>query len=110
MESAKSKIKTIVETYKKNFPDDYRAVVGYVKEKRNKQKTEFATTEDTISKTHNSIVTRHLLEMPEALAAAIYGTLNSDEYKWFRSAQDSKNIGTLWFAREFPEFRIPENL
>jgi len=107
MNKTQSKIKKLVSEYKRIFPIEYQAVIKIVKEKREKQKTisVFTPKGGVVRriKSESEVLRRPLLEYSETLETVFETRLTDIEKKYFKSKK-----GSLWFAKEFKEFRIPE--
>jgi len=107
MNKTQSKIKKLVSEYKRIFPIEYQAVIKIVKEKREKQRTvSVIGSNGTISrsiKSESEVLKRPLIEYSETLETIFETRLTDIEKKYFKSKK-----GSLWFAKEFKEFRIPE--
>jgi len=88
-------IKTIVEYYKKNFQEEYQAVVKQNAAKRKNLKNKWAALEG------DHVQERLLFEYPERLYNAFQQLLGPADSEWFSSLD-----GTKWFGKNYPEFQI----
>lgn len=90
----------IVENYKLLFPQEYNAVVQYLKERRKDLKTKFAEVIDTKGGLKSfEILERAIHEVPVTLEKMFSLSLTTEELLWLRTKQ-----GARWFAREYKEF------
>jgi len=88
-------IKTIVEYYKRNFPEEYAQVCVQNQAKRDSLKNKWAELEgDHVQK-------RLLFEYPERLYNAMSSLLGDEERAWLSGYK-----GTKWMGDTYPEFRI----
>lgn len=101
MDSAKTKIKTVAESYIRLFPGEYEAFKDGVRTKRSSQRDDYGT----MRKGSGDYVERVSHEIPERMYAALRGVLEQDEWDWFRSIP-----GTRWFARTFRQFAVIEKV
>ena len=102
----KTKIKGLVAEYVKMFPAEYDAVCDYVRERRKEMQDERLGVTDG-----DHTIERLLFEIPETLDGMFNLYLSSDEYKEFRglNGEEAKK-SARWFAKTFPEFRIPTQI
>lgn len=94
-----TKIKGIVEEYKRMFPDEFELVILQIRKNRNNQITKFAEMKKT------GIIERALIEMPETLNTMFTLRLNDDETEEFRTKK-----AVRWFAGAFPMFALAEKV
>lgn len=97
----KAKIRMIVDAYKMQYPYEYQLLCDAVDMKR-KMATdpEFATMVHD-KNTHN----RALYEISDTLSTMLILGLSDADLVWYKTKE-----GARWFAREFPEFRIPNKI
>lgn len=88
-------IKKLVQDYKKVFPDEYRAVIDIVAEKRKGNK---------FAEIKGDFLERGLSEYPETLFN-LFATLPNEEQEFLKSKK-----GILWFAKTFKEFSLCEKI
>lgn len=100
MESYQAKVRKITKDYKALFPEEYINVVEAIKTMR---LTKFNESTGAIKGDH--VIGRHLIEFPETLFNLIYNNLTEDEFKIFDDP-----VGQRWFAKTYPEFRLPTKL
>ena len=93
MIDAQKKIHSVVEQYKKFYPDEYEFVVKQIATKRTHLNNEFAETKMDYAE-------RALTEVPETLFFLLQRILSEDEMSYYASKQ-----GTRWFAKTFKDFR-----
>lgn len=105
MQSAKNRITQIVQDYIRLNPSEWKAFKkGMVAVRASIKDDEFATLEGTK-------YTRALYEMPETLQMMFIKQLPEDEMIWLKAGVDSNhNQGGQWFAKAFPDFRIPKEV
>lgn len=94
MNTAKVKIRGLIEDYKKIFPDEYIAFVKQQIRMRDGLINEYAAFPG------DEQIERKLFDMPATLHAMLIDKLNKDEHKWFVT-----KAGGRWFAKSFKEFR-----
>jgi hypothetical protein len=104
MQSAKAKIKKIVETYIKLSPEEVAVFKQYMQQRRG------GMVDDRFGLTEGSKDMRALIELPVALHEMITNGLAADELEWFKSGGASKNEGSRWFAKTFPLFTLPSHI
>lgn len=105
MTSAKHKIKLAVRDYIKLFPEEWVAFKVQTESLRRTLKDQkFAEAKGTGSEM------RALFEMPETLHTILVNNLDDAEMDWFKSGGIDHKEGGRWFAKSFPEFRIPSNV
>lgn len=104
MQSAKTKLKKIVQTYIELNPEEMHVFKEYMEKRRD------AMTDDKFGRTQESHNVRALVEIPVALHDMIIKGLDEDETEWFKSGGAAKNEGNRWFATQFPVFRLPESV
>lgn len=93
------KIRKLNEFYKLTLPDEYRAVLKHVVEKRKLLKNELAA----VNGEH--VLERHLMEWPESLYTMIYKELDEVEFAEFVTTKGQRSC-----AKVFPEYRIPTKI
>lgn len=93
----KLKVDDIVESYKKNYPDDYRNTCLFVKQYRENIINKWAEIPGS------NIEMREINRLPELLANLIRIGLEDDEYQEFRTDKFQK-----WFTNRYHEFRVVE--
>lgn len=93
---AKNNIKHLVNAYKMAFPDECRAVIEQVKQKRT---ANYKATGDIRKLKSTEMVERPIHEISETLFTILHRRLTEEELAWFGS-----NQGARWFAKTFPEF------
>jgi hypothetical protein len=103
METAKMKITTAVQEYKRLFPTEYQNFLKSNHIKIGKQNDQWGSTGKD-----NNLVERHLFDTPEKLYQAIQRMLNNEEKDWFaaRGTYIKNFSGAKWFVQSFPEFKI----
>lgn len=90
-------VKKVVKEYKKVFPQEYKAVIELVKEKR-----KMLQNSDTGQMKGDHVLERPIAEYPETLYTAIYNELTPQAFTAFSTTE-----GQRWFVKTYPEFRIP---
>lgn len=98
----KDKVRAQVQSYIEEFRDEYEAVKQFVKDEREMLKNDFASSDDLS-------LGRRLVEFPETLHNMIMSALTEEERVIIKSGESSIEY-IRWFAKNFPEFRIPERL
>lgn len=93
MKGIQAKIVSIVTKYIRRHYDEYSAVCKQIKDKREKQKNEFASTGE------DSYLGQLAFEVPQTLDLLLQELLSDEEWGYYKSLE-----GTLWFARRYPEF------
>lgn len=102
MTSAQHKIKLAVRDYIKLFPEEWVAFKRQMEALRRTLKDQqFGEAKGTGSEM------RALFEMPETLHTILVNNLDETEMEWFKSGGSKHNEGAIWFAKTFPDFRIP---
>lgn len=102
--TAQSKLKEIVKSYREVFPAEYKGVVQIVGQKRRAQKDQFASLKGQgANKTHH-VMERALFEISETLNVIIQRQLDKGEYEWYHSKE-----GSRWFQKTFKEFSLTES-
>lgn len=104
MQEAKFNIKKIVAEYKRVFPEEYRVVCEGVTLKRSLNATQFAEVEGTQAGTEM----RALYEISETLHTMLVRNLPIEQLTWLKVGDGRDNKGGRWFAKTFPEFRLPK--
>lgn len=89
------KILELVKNYKKVFPEEYKAVVDIVAEKRKGNK---------FAEIKGDFMERGLSEYPETLFN-LFATLPNEEQEFLKSKK-----GIFWFSKTFREFSLSEKL
>lgn len=98
---AKHNIKTIVDAYKRQHPDEYGQLKKAVQFHREALKDEkFAS-----AKAGGGSDMRALYEISETLQMAFAMNLTVDQTVWFKTVQ-----GGRWFAKTFGEFALPSSV
>jgi len=92
----KDKIKELVETYIQNNQADYLAVCEHVVQERKKLADQKFGEGGTYYALHTT---------PEILHGMIITALTPEERQEWQSLDNRK-----WFATEFPEFRLPDEV
>jgi hypothetical protein len=94
MESAKRNITLVIDTYAREYPDEFELVKKAVQMKRAMMKDDkFGTIEYTGM--------RALFELPERVHALFVTNLTPVQLEWFKSKE-----GGRWFAKKFPVFSL----
>ena|SRR3990167_10134786 len=101
--TAQTKLKEIVKSYKQLFPAEYKGVCEIVKQKRKGAKDKFGNLNSGANKTHG-VMERALFEISETLNVIISRQLDMGEYAYFHSKE-----GSRWFQRTFKEFSTAES-
>lgn len=105
MESAKKHIKEIVRNYIRLYPGDYEIVKEGVK----MQKGLLLDTKFGVAKGQGSEM-RALFEIPADLSEMFIMGLEPEEMEWFKAGGADRKEGGRWFAKEFKEFALPDNI
>jgi len=95
----KMRIRMAVGDYFKMFPDDWELCKLDIQYQRQNLRDGLATLEGSQS------IKRALFSVPEKLAAMIGKKLTTPELQLFKEKENAR-----WFAREFPQFRITEEI
>lgn len=103
--TVKPKLREIVKTYQELFPDEYRAVVEIVKQKRGNMKDKFGSVKGKDANATDGALERAMFEISETLSVIIYRQLSPEEFAWHTSA-----LGTQWFQKTFREFSLAESV
>jgi len=90
-----TRIKNLVEGYKKLFPEEYEKVCDAVIMLRQVQRDEFAALKG------EHVAQRILHEIPEKLYQSLVKELDGEELLYWKS-----NEGGRWFAKTFPQFSL----
>lgn len=98
------KLTGITEQYKQLFPDDYEAVVRYVKALKKGLINEHAD----LRKFGTNVIDRALVEWPEILLNMIELKLTKGEREELFEDKNHKLI--RWYAREYPEFMVSKSV
>ena len=98
------KIKTIVGSYERAYPEEFSAYQAQMKIYR-----------DTLANKHASLIGTHvqereLLRLPEKLDLVLQKILTPEEHELIWDAKDPTAKGVVWFAKTFPQYRVPEKL
>lgn len=94
------KIRTCVLDYQKMFPDEYKLDLAEIKWKRDNLETRMAEIKGSYA------VERELFAIGTKLLAMLELKLTKEEQKWlFRTKE-----GGRWFAREFKQFRVTQEV
>lgn len=103
MQTAKEKITTAVQEYKRLFPDEYKQFLKSNQITINKQTDAWAS-----SNNKDSAVERLLYETPEKLHHAIGRMLTEQETDWWSARGEFiKDFSAAkWFITKFPEFKV----
>lgn len=88
-----AKVRLVVNSYKKGFPDEYRAFVAQTKIARDAAMSEYAQMEGSPH--------RQLHDIPETMFIQLVKVLSVDEMKWFSTKEANR-----WFAETFPQFAL----
>ena len=98
----KEAIKAAVRKYKNLFPEEYVEVCHAIRTRQEAlYDSRFAKAEG-VSKDSDL---RALYEIPETLNNMIINALDLEGLTWFSGKEPSR-----WFAKTFPEFRLPEQI
>lgn len=104
MDSAKRKIREIVEKYITDFPQEFTNFTVGMKMVRASLKDEkFGQLEGTN-------YSRALYELPETLHNLFIMGLEEEEMVWLKAGGHDRKEGGLWFAKTFEAFRIPKEV
>lgn len=103
MTSTKKHIAHIVETYKKLNKAEYLTVCDGIRMQRDIHADKFAS-----AKLQGSPDMRALFEIPMTLNEMLINNLDEGEMEWFKAGGTTRKEGARWFAKKFPEFRVPE--
>lgn len=98
-EITKNKIRKIVSDYIRIYPLEYENFNKGMRVKQGLQKNKFSKVDGS------DLVERLLFEIPETLDTLISLKLTPEELEAFRSRQ-----GSIWFAKNFAAFRMPEKV
>lgn len=106
MQTAKDKITTAVQEYKRLFPQEYQAFLKSNQITIDKQQDKWAST----GKGDSHAIQRHLYDTPEKLHHAITRMLSEEELDWFNARGTYiKNFSAAkWFIQTFPEFKVTQ--
>lgn len=103
--TVKPKLREIVKTYQELFPDEYRAVIEIVKQKRKNMKDKFGSVKGKDANTTDGALERAMFEISETLSTIIYRQLTPEELLWHNSSR-----GSEWFQKTFREFSLAESI
>lgn len=95
----KHKIIKIVAQYKKLFPDEYNALVSYLKEKRKINKDQFGTINGPNPLKATGALERVMFEIPVTLDNMLAVKLTTEENQWRKEKDYAR-----WFQNKFKEF------
>jgi len=102
----KELIRRVVSIYKKQFADEYRMIVKAIKELRETRANKFAADTESYKGPHSvGEPMRFILRIPYRLEYMVNSFLLPGEPKFLEDEEEMR-----WFAKEFPEFKIPEKL
>lgn len=101
MDQVKEKVKNQVERYKELFPEEYKTVVAYLKEKRKNLFTKFGE----LKKGSSEILERGMFEIPETLDTMLNINMTVEQNQYRKTKEFA-----YWFMKEYREFLIPEKL
>lgn len=94
----KAKIKAIVESYIKLFPEEFDLLKKFLRERRELLENEFGQMKTEMLK-------RILYEIPENLDVMFQDKLSVAELEELKTLE-----GGRWFAKNFPDFRITKKI
>lgn len=97
----KQQVRDTVAKYKRLFPQEYVVVVHAI---RTKAAALYDTRFGTADASKDSDM-RALYEIPETLSNMLIHALDADGLTWF-----SETKASYWFAKTFPEFRLPDQI
>ena len=100
-QKTKAKIKGLVSSYIKLFPEEFEIVKTFIREKKEVLRNEYADMNDT----GGAIMRRALYEIPDTLDAMLKQHLTEEELLDLSSKE-----GGRWFAKNFPPFRITKDI
>ncbi len=103
MKEAKTAIRKTVTDYKTLFPDEYVALKKAVEFKRNLTRDEYASVDGWFEG-------RGLYEISETLFHMLVSALTEEEMLWLKRGGLNGKEGGRWFAREYPEFALPNKI
>lgn len=103
MNEVQIKIRDIVKDYVKLFPDEYKLVCEYLKEKRTHNKDKFASFKGKDIRKTDGVVERALYEIPETLDNLFMMKLSMEDKKYYKTKECAR-----WFANNFIEFKSGE--
>lgn len=105
MQSAKTKVKAVVQQYIKLFPTEYESFLISTRKKTDNLVNEFAELKQSDQ------MVRHLFDLPLTLHNLIQIKLTDEEYDWLyaRNSYEKTQGGLLWFVRSFPQFKITKD-
>lgn len=95
----KTKIRMAVKDYFEMFPKDWEEVKPEIERIRQNKLTDFAEIKG------QGNVRRALFSVPEKLSAMIGMKLNDEERMMFTEKENAR-----WFAKEYPQFRITDEI
>lgn len=101
--TAQTKLKQIVKSYKEVFPAEYRGLCQIVQQKRQRMKDEFGSLKGKDANRTHGVMERVLFEISETLSVIIQRQLDKGEYEWFHSKE-----GSRWFQKTFKEFSLAQ--
>lgn len=101
--TAQTKLKEIVKSYKELFPSEYKGLCEIVKIKRQNMKDEFGSLKGKDANKTHGMMERALFEISETLSVIIYRQLDRGELEWHNSKE-----GARWFQKTFKEFSLAE--
>ncbi len=102
--TAQTKLKEIVKSYKALFPAEYKGLCEIVKQKRKANKDQFGSLKGQGSNKTHGVMERALFEISETLNVIINRQLDKGEFEYFHSKE-----GSRWFQRTFKEFSLAES-
>lgn len=105
MQSAKSHIIQIVNTYKKVFPEEYDICIRGIKAQRELHADKFGS-----AKLQGAPDMRALFEIPVTLNEMLVNNLDEEEMEWFKAGGANRKQGAFWFVKKFPEFSSPDTI
>lgn len=99
MDAVQLKISALVVEYARLFPGEYESFKKGRQVRMERQRDKFG------SLTTVGFLERKILEYPETLNAILNMRLTPEELQYFISRE-----GTIWFAKEYPQFRASEKV
>jgi len=95
----RNKIALVVNSYEKTFPKEFRLFCNQMARNRAEQRNQVSSLKKS------DVIERALLDYPETLYDLLLLNLTASEFKFFETKEC-----TRWFAKTFPQYRIPKLL
>lgn len=99
MQKAQNKIKNAVFLYKQTFPEEFKLFCKGMEMTRRLQRDELASVKES------QAISRMIHQVPEKLEQLFITNLDVEELEYYKTKE-----GARWFAKTFPEFRVPDKI